>query len=166
LATNTSRLVTPPRNILYPIAGFSLVAALIHLWVIPEHFEEWWGYGLFFLIATIAQALYAVILLRWPSQKLVIAGIVGNSAIILLYLVTRTIGIPFFGPEAGEIEEVSLLDVGATVVEALLVVALGVLLLRQLSRQDMALALLGLLSAGLILLHLPHIVLFFRLIFG
>jgi hypothetical protein len=96
----------------------------------------------------------------------VIAGIVGNSAIILLYLVTRTIGIPFFGPEAGEIEEVSLLDVGATVAEAMLVVALGVLLLRQLSRQDMALALLGLLSAGLTLLHLPHIVLFFRLIFG
>jgi hypothetical protein len=48
LATNTSRLVTPPGTILYPIAGFSLVAALIHLWVIPEHFEEWWGYVLFF----------------------------------------------------------------------------------------------------------------------
>ena len=95
-----------------------------------------------------------------------IAGIVGNSAIILPYLVARTVGIPFFGPDAGEIEEVGLLDVGATMVEAMLVVALGALLLRQLSRQDMALALLGLLSAGLMLLHLPHIVLFFRLIFG
>ena len=93
-----------------------------------------------------------------------IAGIVGNSAIILLYLVARTVGIPFFGPDAGEIEEVGLLDVGATMVEAMLVVALGALLLRQLSRQDMAL--LGLLSASLILLHLPHIVLFCRLIFG
>ena len=139
---------------------------MIHLWVISEHFEEWWGYGLFFLIATIAQALYAAILLHWPGQKLMIAGIVGNSAIILLYLVTRTVGIPFFGPGAGEIEEVGLLDVGATVAEAALVVALGALLLRQLSRQDMALALVSLLSAGLILLHLPHIVLFFQLIFG
>jgi hypothetical protein len=166
MATNTTSLASPSRSILYFVAGFSLVAALIHLWVIPEHFEEWWGYGLFFLLATIAQALYSVMLLRWPSQKLMIAGIAGNSAIILLYLVTRTVGIPFFGPGAGEIEEVGLLDVGATVAEAVLVVALGVLLLRQFSRQDMALALIGLLSAGLVLLHLPHIVLFFRLVFG
>jgi hypothetical protein len=71
------------------------------LWVIPEHFEEWWGYGLFFLIVTIAQALYAVILLRWPGQGLLLAGIAGNSAIILLYLLTRTVGIPFFGPGRG-----------------------------------------------------------------
>jgi hypothetical protein len=139
---------------------------LIHLWVMPEHFEEWWGYGAFFLVATVAQALYAAILVTWPGQKLLIAGIAGDSAIILLYLLTRTVGIPFFGPGAGEIEEVGLLDVGATVAEAVMVVALGALLLRQLSRKDMALALLGLLSAGLLLLHLPHIVLFFRLISG
>jgi hypothetical protein len=98
------------------------------LWVVPEHFEEWWGYGLFFLIATIAQALYAVILLRWPGQGLLLAGIAGNSAIILLYLLTRTVGIPFFGPGAWEIERVGLLDVGATVAEAVIVVALVALL--------------------------------------
>ena len=83
----------------------------------------------------------------------------------MLYLLTRTVGIPFFGPGAGEIEEVDLLDVEATVAEAV-IVALGALLVRQLSRKDMALALLGLLSAGLLLLHLPHVVLFFRLISG
>lgn len=124
------------------------------------------GYGLFFLVTTIAQALYAVILLRWPGQRLLLAGILDNSAIILLYLLTRTVGIPFFGPEAREIEEVGLLDVGATVAEAVLVVTLGVLLLWRLSRNDVTLALLGLLSAGLLLLHLPHILLFFRLLFG
>jgi membrane protein YdbS with pleckstrin-like domain len=28
---------------LYAAAALSLFAALIHLWVTPEHFEEWWG---------------------------------------------------------------------------------------------------------------------------
>jgi hypothetical protein len=127
LTANTNHIV-PPKTILYTTAGFSLVAALIYLWVIPEHFEEWWGYGLFFLIVTIAQALYAVILLRWPGQGLLLAGIAGNSAIILLYLLIRAVGIPFFGQGAWEIERVGLLDVGATVTEAMIVVALVALL--------------------------------------
>jgi hypothetical protein len=43
------------RSALYPIAALSLIAGLIHLWVMPEHFEEWWGYGTFFLVpATVA----------------------------------------------------------------------------------------------------------------
>ena len=107
-----------------------------------------------------------MILLRWPGQRLLLAGIAGNSAIILLYLLTRTVGLPFFGPGAWEIERVGPLDVGATVAEVVIVVALGALLVWRLSRQNMTLALLGLVSGGLILLHLPHIVLFFRLLFG
>jgi hypothetical protein len=30
-----------PLRILYAVAALSLLAALIHLWVTPEHFEEW-----------------------------------------------------------------------------------------------------------------------------
>ena len=30
-----------PLRILYAAAALSLLAALIHLWVTPEHFEEW-----------------------------------------------------------------------------------------------------------------------------
>jgi hypothetical protein len=37
-------------------AALSLIAALTHAWAMPEHFEEWWGYGTFFLIAAAAQA--------------------------------------------------------------------------------------------------------------
>ena len=36
-----------PSRVLYAAAALSLLAALIHLWVTPEHFEEWWGYGAF-----------------------------------------------------------------------------------------------------------------------
>jgi hypothetical protein len=84
---------------------------------------------MFFLAATIAQGFCGAALLRWPSQPLLLLGIVGNSLIILLYLLTRTVGIPFFGPWAGEVEEVEFADVCTTMSEAVLIVALGVLLL-------------------------------------
>src|SRR5215216_7342782 len=89
---------------LYAAAALSLLAGLIHLWVAPEHFEEWWGYGAFFLVAAAAQLLYAPLALRWPSRTLLIVGIAGNLAIVALYLLTRTVGIPPLGPEAGKVE--------------------------------------------------------------
>jgi hypothetical protein len=109
-------------------AILSLIAALIHVWVMPEHFAEWWGYGLFFLVVALAQALFAVAILRVPSPTLVWLGILGNLAIIVLWLITRTIGIPVFGPHEGEVEEVGLIDVASKVVEALLVIDLAMLL--------------------------------------
>ena len=94
-----------PNSLLSPIAVPSLAAGLIHLWVMPEQFEEWWGYGTFFLVAAVAQMVYSPLLLRWPNRMVLLLGISGNSAIILLYLLTRVAGIPLFGPEAGEVEE-------------------------------------------------------------
>ena len=67
----------------------------------PEHFEEWWGYGAFFVVAAAAQILYVPIVLLWPTQIVLLGGIAGNLAIVMLYLLTRTVGIPLFGPEAG-----------------------------------------------------------------
>jgi hypothetical protein len=40
---NASQATDRPKDVLYPAATRSLLAALIHLWVIPEHFAEWWG---------------------------------------------------------------------------------------------------------------------------
>ena len=47
---SASRLAARPNAVLYAAAALSLLAALIHLRVMPEHFEEWWGYGTFFLV--------------------------------------------------------------------------------------------------------------------
>ena len=80
---------------LYAAAALSLLAGLIHLWMTPEHFEEWWGYGAFSLAAGAAQVLYASIVLLWPTRVVLLAGIAGNLAIVALYLLTRTVGIPF-----------------------------------------------------------------------
>ncbi|MDQ4143016.1 MAG: hypothetical protein M3198_04585 [Actinomycetota bacterium] len=106
-----------------------MVAALVHFWVTADHFKEWWGYGAFFLITAGGQAFYAWILLRRPGRRYFLLGIVGNLAIVVLYVLTRTIGVPVFGPHAGEVEGVGTLDLLATGAESTLVVLLAALLL-------------------------------------
>lgn len=117
--------------------GLSIFGGVIHGALTPAHLDEWWGYGLFFFFAAAAQILYGIALLTdaidpklwgpgWEQAKrnLLLLGIAGNLAIISLYLVTRTVGIPFFGPEAGEIEAVAPIDVASKATELALVVLL------------------------------------------
>lgn len=131
------------KNLRYIAAGLSVLAGVLHIIIVPEHLEEWWGYGTFFIIAGVAQLFYALLLVFHPWQpdpirgaqglaatRVFWAGIIGNGLLIALYIVTRTIGIPFFGPGAGEIEPVSLIGVMTKVIEALLVVTLIMLLRR------------------------------------
>ncbi len=148
-----------PKGVLYTVATLSLLAALIHLWVMPEHFEEWWGYGMFFLVAGVVQVVYVPLLVRWPNQTVLLLGMVGNSVIVLLYLFTRVVGIPFFGPEAGKIEGVGIIDVCATASEAAIVVALGVLMLWRLAGERTTM--IGLVLSAMLLVgaHLPHLLL-------
>jgi hypothetical protein len=153
-----------PGSALYPVAALSLIAGLIHVWVTPEHFEEWWGYGTFFLVAAAAQVVYVPLLLRWPTRMVLILGIAGNSAIVLLYLLTRVVGIPLFGPEAGDVENVGLVDVCATASEAAIVIALGALLLRRVLKERGALITAILAGALLLIAHLPHLLLLLLLL--
>lgn len=131
------------KKLLYVTAGLSIAASIVHGIVTPEHFEEWWGYGTFFMIAALVQLFYGLLLVFQPWQPdpirdtegfpvayLYWAGIIGNGFLIVLYLVTRTVGIPFFGPEAGEIEQVTLLSLVSKMIEAILIVALFILLRR------------------------------------
>jgi hypothetical protein len=130
----------------------------------PEHFQEWWGYGMFFLVAGVVQVVYVPLLVRWPNQTVLLLGIAGNSAIVLLYLFTRVLGIPFFGPEAGEVEGVGIIDVCATASEAAIVVALGVLVLWRLAGERTTL--IGLVLSAILLVgaHLPHLLLLLALL--
>ena len=110
--------------LVHAAAALSLLAALIHTWVIYEHYGEWWGYGLFFFCVGSVQGCYAGTLLLWPRRLIYGLGIACNVAIILLYVVTRTVGIPFFGPDAGMVEQAGTLDLFCTYVELALVLAL------------------------------------------
>lgn len=116
------------KNWVYTAAALSALAGFIHIAVTPDHFEEWIGYGLFFLIASTLQFMYALLLLAHAANReLLLAGIVGNGLIIVLWAITRTVGIPFFGPEAGEVEAVGVLDTVSKLVEGALIVCLFVL---------------------------------------
>jgi hypothetical protein len=148
-----------PSGALYVAAALSLLAALIHLWVTPEHFEEWWGYGAFFLVAALAQALYAPLVLTWPTRVALILGIGGNLAIVVLYLLTRTVGIPLFGPGAGEVEGAGLIDLCATASEVGIAAALGAALLRETTTERRRMILLFLAVVLVSVGHVVHLVL-------
>ena len=116
-------------NTLMAAIVLSAIAAGVHMLASPQHFEEWWGYGLFFIVAAAAQALYAIVLVLRPlTRRLFMVGLVGNVGIVILWLITRTVGIPIFGPEAGVVEEISTVDTVSKVVELALIVCLWRLL--------------------------------------
>jgi hypothetical protein len=103
------------------LALLSAGAAVIHFVVIPGHWDEYWGQGLFFVVAAIAQLLWALWVLVAPSRLIYLAGAAGNAAIVVMWIVTRTAGIPA-GPGAGEREAVEFADTLATAFEVVLVV--------------------------------------------
>ena len=119
-----------------------VVSGSVHGLLTPDHFQEWWGYGVFFLAATMGLIAFGLALItdaidprympgdvrrvRWLMYA---AGAAGNLGILALYVLTRTVGIPL-GPQAGEVETVGAPDVVAKVTESLAVVGLLVLLIR------------------------------------
>lgn len=112
----------------YAAAEVTLVAALIHLWVAPEHFGHWWGYGVFFLVGASAQALVSVPVLRFPQIKpVLLAGVAGNLLIVALYVVSSAWGMPF-DPSVARLEDTASLGMTATTAEVGIVIALTVLL--------------------------------------
>lgn len=112
----------------YVAAVSSAVAGIIHAYYMPEHFEMWVGYGLFFLVATVCQLLLSHILVAAPARREVLwGGILGNAAIIGMWVIARTIGNPL-GPMTGEIEEIGLLDTASKIAELTAIVCLAVLL--------------------------------------
>lgn len=103
------------------LALLSVGAAVIHFVVIPGHWDEYWGQGLFFVVAAIAQLLWALWIIVAPSRLIYLAGAAGNAAIVALWIVTRTAGIPA-GPGAGEPEAVEFADTLASAFELVLVI--------------------------------------------
>jgi hypothetical protein len=142
--------------VLYAAAALSLLAALIHLLVTPEHFEEWWGYGTFFLVCAVFQVTYAAIVVRRPARPVLLVGVACNLAVAILWLVTRTTGIPL-GPHAGETERVGILDLACTVAEVGIVVGLGALAMRGLATEGRIQVVVAFAASALLFWHLLHL---------
>ena len=106
---------------------FSAGAAAIHFAVIGDHFDEYRPYGMFFAVAAWLQILWAMALTSKGSRRLLFVGVLGNTIIVAVWVISRTSGLPV-GPHAGTAETVNFIDVLATGFEALIMVGSAVLL--------------------------------------
>ncbi|WP_372727319.1 hypothetical protein [Nocardioides sp.] len=83
------------RSLVLPIAVVSSAAAAgVHAAVGPAHVEEGLLLGAFFAVAALAQLAWAARALVAPSRRLLTVGVLGNGAIVALWTVTRTVGLP------------------------------------------------------------------------
>jgi hypothetical protein len=103
--------------------ALSVGAAAIHFAVIPDHFEEWWAFGLFFAILGWFQAVWPIAYVNRPSRRLAWIAIAVNLATIVVWAWSRTIGLPV-GPEPGMPEGIGAADLVATGLELALVLGL------------------------------------------
>src|SRR5918911_2530597 len=131
LVVESPRVVAADRSLRARSAAAVLTAALlsmaagwIHFAFISSHWRDWWAYGAFFLATGVFQALFAPALMRWPNVWTTLVGIAGNLAIVGMYVLSRTNGIPM-GPHTGVVERATPIDLVCTAGEIVLV---GVLL--------------------------------------
>jgi hypothetical protein len=108
-------------TVVYGLALLSAGAGIIHLSVVTEHMHEAWMFGAFFIASGIAQLAWAVLASGPVSRRAILAACIGNAAILALWVVSRTSGLPI-GPEPGTPEAVGFADIVATVYEALIVI--------------------------------------------
>ena len=95
------------------------------------HFREYVLFGLFFALVTPLQVLWAGLAIRRPwDRRLLAVGAIGSAAIVAVWVVSRTVGLPL-GPERLSAEPVGLKDVLASSSEVLLAVIIGLTLLRR-----------------------------------
>jgi len=132
------------------LVGVCVVASgSAHGLVTQQHFQEWWGYGVFFLATAICLIAYGLALITdaidpryMPGDVnrirrfMYAVGAIGIVSILGLYLVTRTIGIPL-GPGSGSVESVGVIDLVAKATEALAVAGLVVLLVKTRRGRDL-----------------------------
>lgn len=100
--------------------------ATTHLTIIGEHYEESAVLGTFFLVLSLAQYGYAVAVLIRANTQLLVVGMIANASVVLLWVYTRVVAIPFgLGPR----EPIGTVDMVATGLEVA-TVALTLIALR------------------------------------
>jgi hypothetical protein len=125
------------------------VAAGTHLVLIAQQAQVWWGYGALMAAIAVAQLGIAIALVARPTEGTILTAIAVTVASTILYVISRTSGLPFgpgpaqaarfsdpfhaghpdyAGALLGRAEPVGALDLGCLVAEVALVVLLVSLL--------------------------------------
>jgi hypothetical protein len=108
--------------IVLQMALLSAGAAAIHFAAAGSHFREWWGFGVFFVASGVAQLAWALLAVKSPSRAVWWVGVLGNAAIVALWILTRTVG-TLVGPDAHTPEPVGVPDAVASGFELAIVLA-------------------------------------------
>ena len=77
------------------LALLSAGAGIIHLAVLGPHLREFWLFGVFFAAAALAQLGWALLVMMRPSRRVWLAGALGNALVIVVWILSRTVGLPF-----------------------------------------------------------------------
>ena len=117
----------PASSLCLAVASTSLAAGAIHFAAIGDHFQETVILGLFFAAMACSQTAWAAWILLTSDRRLLIAGAVGNLAIVAVWVASRTIGVPV-GPNPWTPEPVGVSDAVATLLELVIVAGCAVLL--------------------------------------
>jgi hypothetical protein len=115
------------RSLVLAVVALTLASAVIHAAVVPEHLREWGAAGAFFIAVALAQLAWGALIYRRPTRRWLLEGVYGNAALVGIWLVSRTVGIPI-GPEAGHPEALGAHDGLAILNEVLAVGITGLLL--------------------------------------
>jgi hypothetical protein len=83
-------------------AALMVLAAVIHLDVIPAHVQEWLPAAVFFGVLAVGQASMAVLLVRRPHPITLLVAIWSSVGVVALYVWSRTSGLPFAPVDHGE----------------------------------------------------------------
>lgn len=111
------------------LAALSAAGGVIHLAMVPSHWAEAVAEGVGFALAGWFQLVFVAAVVRRPSRALLRMSIAVNVALIAVWALSRTAGLPF-GAHAGHAESVSFVDLTAVGLEAALILASAVLLRR------------------------------------
>jgi hypothetical protein len=103
------------------LAWASMSAALIHLAVIEQHLADYWAYGWFFVAVATSQLAWALLAVIRPAKLLLVAGVVGNALVAVVWVVTRAYG-SLVGPEATDRAAVGFGDITSTLLQVAIVV--------------------------------------------
>jgi hypothetical protein len=93
--------------------GLAWAGSLIHVQAAVDHIAEYWLYALFFIALASVQCIWGVALYRSPRPGMLVVGTVVSLAVVGLWLLSRTVGLPI-GPDRARPEPLGLLDVIAT----------------------------------------------------
>lgn len=128
---------TSSLNLIRAIAILSISVGIIHVLLVPEHSQESMIWGMIFLASGLAQIIFGIVLLLVRKYTLrnflYYIGIIGNSILVITFVLVRLITPPF-SPEGTPINELEPNGVITLIIEIILVI----LMTYQLKQKDLA----------------------------